>query len=66
MATILLHHVNYTNAYTLYKLLVQVLLLEVHVYNSNTSCFGILVGICYTTTVWTTTIKVYQHSMQYS
>ena len=56
MATILLHHVNYTHAYTLYKLLVQVLLLEVHVYNSNTSCFGTLVGIYYTTTVCTTTI----------
>ena len=52
MQIILLH-------YTLYKLLVQVLLLEVHEYNySNTGCFGTLVGSCYTTTLSTTTIMV--------
>ena len=41
---------------SLYKLLVHVLLLEVHVYISNTGRVGTLVGIYYTTTVCTTTI----------
>ena len=58
------HDDNSTSS--LYKLLVHVLLLEVHVYISNTGYVGTLVGIYHTTTVCITTIKVYQHSVQYS